>query len=217
MYKKSAFLALLLMLLPLTIALAIFGTTTMASPSTTVYVSPPTTTATVGQTITIYIAVSDVNNLWGWQAGMTFNPSVIECLSFEEGSFLKQGNTTLWQPGTIDNTNGIITYYGCTLTAGSTPVNGNGNLAIVKFRCKNAGNSALHLTDVILVDPTPKQIPADISDGTVNVSLPVGGIWIPVDKFGLLAPYIGLASTILVATAATAVYVKRVKRRKEKQ
>jgi ABC-type transport system substrate-binding protein len=45
----------------------------------------------------------------------------------------------------------------------------------------------------------------------------VGGIVLPVDKFGLLAPYIGLASTILVATAATAIYVKRVKRRKEKQ
>lgn len=46
----------------------------------------------------------------------------------------------------------------------------------------------------------------------------VGGIWVPVDKFGLLAPYIGLASTIIVATAATAataIYVKHVKHRKE--
>lgn len=45
----------------------------------------------------------------------------------------------------------------------------------------------------------------------------VGGIVIPVDKLALLAPYVGLASTILVATTATAIYVKRVKRRKEKQ
>ena len=45
---------------------------------------------------------------------------------------------------------------------------------------------------------------------------PVGGISIPVDKFSLLAPYIALVSTILVATAATAIYVKRVKHRKEK-
>jgi len=51
-------------------------------------------------------------------------------------------------------------------------------------------------------------------------SLPVGGysvpITIPFDKFAF-APYIGLASTILVAAVATAVYVKRVKRKKEKQ
>jgi len=45
----------------------------------------------------------------------------------------------------------------------------------------------------------------------------VGGVWIPVDKLALLAPYVGLASTIMVATVATAIYVKRVKRRKEKQ
>jgi len=45
----------------------------------------------------------------------------------------------------------------------------------------------------------------------------VGGINIPVDRVGLLAPYIGLASTTIIAAVATAVYVKRVKHRKEKQ
>jgi len=43
-----------------------------------------------------------------------------------------------------------------------------------------------------------------------------GGLYAPVDKIGLLAPYIGVASTIVVATVATAIYAKRVKRRKEK-
>lgn len=45
----------------------------------------------------------------------------------------------------------------------------------------------------------------------------VSGIVIPIDKFGLLAPYIGLPSTILAAALTTTVYVKRVKRKKEKQ
>jgi len=44
----------------------------------------------------------------------------------------------------------------------------------------------------------------------------VGGVVAPIDKLSLLAPYVGLASTIVVATAATAIYVKRVKRRKER-
>jgi hypothetical protein len=44
----------------------------------------------------------------------------------------------------------------------------------------------------------------------------VGGMWVPVDKFGLLAPYIGVASTILVAAVATAIYAKRVKRTETK-
>jgi hypothetical protein len=46
---------------------------------------------------------------------------------------------------------------------------------------------------------------------------PVGGIWVPVDKLGLLAPYIGLGSTLIVATVATAIYAKRAKHRKKKQ
>lgn len=44
----------------------------------------------------------------------------------------------------------------------------------------------------------------------------VGGIAIPVDKLGLLAPYVGLSSTIIVAIVATAITIKRVNRRKEK-
>jgi hypothetical protein len=53
----------------------------------------------------------------------------------------------------------------------------------------------------------------DIVDHPVT-SLVVGGVVFPVDKFGLLAPYIGLASTVLVATVAATLYVKR---RKESQ
>jgi len=45
----------------------------------------------------------------------------------------------------------------------------------------------------------------------------VGGVVLYVDKFGLLAPYIGLASTAMIGAVATAICVKRVKRRKEKQ
>lgn len=45
----------------------------------------------------------------------------------------------------------------------------------------------------------------------------VGGFIVPVDKLGLLAPYIGLASTTMIGTVASIVYFKRVKRRKEKQ
>jgi len=52
------------------------------------------------------------------------------------------------------------------------------------------------------------------SGSQVNVPPSVGGIWVPVDEFGLLAPYIGVASTIVATAAATAIYVKR---RKKKQ
>ena len=58
---------------------------------------------------------------------------------------------------------------------------------------------------------------AILGEPSIEVSKTVGGIVVPVDKFGLLAPYIGLASTIMVAAIATTVYVKRVKHRKDKK
>jgi len=45
----------------------------------------------------------------------------------------------------------------------------------------------------------------------------VGGTFIPIDKFGLLAPYIGLASTAMIGAVATVVYVRRAKRKEDKQ
>ncbi len=51
----------------------------------------------------------------------------------------------------------------------------------------------------------------------VTVEPSVGGILFSVDKLALLAPYIGLTSTAMIGAVATVVYVKQVKRRKEKQ
>ena len=47
------------------------------------------------------------------------------------------------------------------------------------------------------------------------VTAAVGGFSIPIDKLSLLAPYIGLASTVLAATVATVIYVKRIKKREQ--
>lgn len=51
----------------------------------------------------------------------------------------------------------------------------------------------------------------------VDTPPPVGGISIPVDKPGLLAPYIDVASTIAAATVVTAIYVKCIRRRKKRR
>ncbi|MEM2995805.1 MAG: hypothetical protein QXI91_07350 [Candidatus Bathyarchaeia archaeon] len=45
----------------------------------------------------------------------------------------------------------------------------------------------------------------------------VGGYVIPVDKIGLLAPYIVFASITVIALTATTIYIKRFKYKKQKQ
>jgi len=63
----------------------------------------------------------------------------------------------------------------------------------------------------------PELVFYDIPTLVTHSGESVGGIVIPVDKVALLAPYIGLTSTIIAATVATSIYVKRAKHRKEKQ
>jgi len=71
------------------------------------------------------------------------------------------------------------------------------------------------------VQPDPKEESTHLSNNEayrqIVVFSSVGGVAIPIDRFGLLAPYFGLAATIIAVTAATTIYVKHVKRRKEKQ
>jgi hypothetical protein len=87
----------------------------------------------------------------------------------------------------------------------------SGNLtteaAIPTLKMATSGEYAINET-------IPSEMVLDVDSQTEKT---VGGIIIPVDKLSLLAPYFGLASTIVVATVATAIYAKRVKRRKEKQ
>jgi hypothetical protein len=72
----------------------------------------------------------------------------------------------------------------------------------------NYGNVWRDVLKLVDISPTPTPPPPPPSVGLISFA---------VDKRALLAPYIGLASTILAATIVSTVYVKRVKRRKEKQ
>jgi hypothetical protein len=64
--------------------------------------------------------------------------------------------------------------------------------------------------------PNATYIPLYVSYPVGNYT-GVGGVIFPIDKLALLAPYIGLTSTVIVAAVATVVYVKRVKHKKERQ
>jgi hypothetical protein len=91
-----------------------------------------------------------------------------------------------------------------------------GNTTSWTFTPSSTGYYTIYVN---VTDSNNQRSKSNVASVTVNnVPSPsppaVGGVWVPVDKLALLAPYIALASTILAATAATGIYVKR---RKEKQ
>ena len=149
-------------------------------PATKIYVEPLPAqyqSGQIGQFITLNITISNVSGLNTWQAGMTFNPSVLLCIpapnhspdsnatssttAFAEGDFLKEGGSTLWMPNWA-TTNGTIAAAACSLTNSET-VSGSGILATVTFEVIGQGSANIHLTNVLLLDVNNSDIPVNVA------------------------------------------------------
>jgi hypothetical protein len=208
--RSTTFISTLIILFS---AMTIYEATveiTLSFSATTVFVDPPTSMVAGGQTFFIDIKISDVSDLYGWEFKLGWNPDLLNVVSVIEGNFLKQGGLTFFWP-VMNNAEGYI-LVDCTLLGDVLGVSGSGTLATVKFYAENQGESLLDLYNTILLNSQEQTInPHTANDGTVTVEAPdpVGGIWIPVNKLELLAPYIGLALAILIAVVATAVFVKQ--------
>jgi len=221
----------------------LFTTPAKAQQAPQVYVEFPNGTGssvneyTVGYTFRVNIVISSPDiDIWAWQAGIHFDKRVLECTGIPPSSYVSPfftGKTTSpFMAGTIENDQDRVTFSGQSLLAPETTgVRGTGVLMWFEFHVIGYRSCILDLTSsppdtrcgtklIERVDDDVVPIsPIILYDGSFdNTGLkPVGGIAPPIDKLGLLAPYIGLTSTIIVATVATAIYVKRVKRRKEKR
>ena len=71
-------------------------------------ISAPFVTEGVGDTFTIPISISDAVDLTFWQFDLAFNPTIVQANSVIEGTFMSAFGITLFSPGVIDNTAGLI-------------------------------------------------------------------------------------------------------------
>jgi hypothetical protein len=95
-----------------------------------------------------------------------------------------------------------------------------GGTVRIQFRCPLTGcttSTGLSLSQVLwhISNGTSPGIWDGTSDASLVRSVPLGGTVMPVDKFSLLAPFIGLGSIILAVTFA-AIYVRRAGRGKNR-
>ena len=124
---------------------------TKMNPKTTIYLDPPTINGTaIGEEFNVSIMIRDANSISGWQAGLTFNATLLNCTGFKQGEFLINGHppgSTAWQKAPIDNTAGVIAAHACVLKGGYR-TSGDGRLAYLTFKVIAPGVSDLHLRDV---------------------------------------------------------------------
>ena len=152
-----------------------------ASAATNVSVSPSTQTVSQGESFSINVSIEPDTAIAGAQCNLQFNSSLVQVNSVAEGELFKQkGANTVFIPGTIDNTSGVVTgIYGFILNTEGAPksISTPGTFAIISLTANNtaAGTSPLNLTDiphisVIVSSPEGTAVSIEVINGTVKVN-----------------------------------------------
>lgn len=141
--------------------------------STRVFLDPDgQTVGAVGDHFIVNVSIGDVSNLYGYELKIYYNSTLMNGTSVTEGSFLKGGGPTFWDPVNFtdhyNSTEGVL-YIADLLTTNVSGVSGGGVLATIEFKSVALGDCVLHLEDVKLSDPTSSQISNVNSDGAVTV------------------------------------------------
>lgn len=146
--------------------------------ATMITLSPASPTIAGCAAVDVEIRISDVVGLYGADVWLAFDPAVLEVVDADpategvqitDGGFLMQ--PLFYIARSADNTAGTV-HYAATQLNPTPPVDGSGTLAIVRFRAKSAGNSALHFTYSKLSDRNGIEIPATPVDGNATASSP---------------------------------------------
>ena len=202
-----------ILLLSVCALLALYPISAVSAQGTTVKVEPSKTTPIVGETLTVNITISNVQNLYGVDVTLRWNNSALKVLS----------NTSLL--GVESHPNGVLheniliaeasasqQIGAYTLVATSTSpaasFSGRGTIATLTFNVTSLGRSTLEL-ETELADKPAADEPADfIAHNDVSSSVDVS-----IPEFPTL---LALAALIVFATAAMVVSKKHIKKTSSK-
>ena len=121
----------------------------------------------IGTNYQIDINISDVANLWQWKVRLNWNPSVLNFIRVDEGTFLNSSGSTLFLNASARS--GYVPEISDTLLE-NTSTSGSGLLAIVTFKVLAAGQSDITLNETLLTHPTGQvQIPHTVDNGQLIV------------------------------------------------
>lgn len=135
-------------------------------------VDPSVQATTNGSVVTVDVNVSNVNDLYGYQFDLGFNPSVLQAVSLSEGSFLATDGSTFFIPGAKDNLAGAVFATADTLLAPISGANGSGALAVFTFDAIGTGTSTFTIQNETLLNSDLNVISDRATTGFVTVKSP---------------------------------------------
>jgi len=148
--RKKGFL--IPFLISILVCLSLSGVVEAPPSIATVAQEPVWTYEPVCTEFTINLTITDAYDIQGWDANITFDPTILEVVNASEGEFIKSGaplGITFFDKY-INNETGYI-YLGCSYYYVMGPgygVTGNGTLANVTFHVKSdAGATLIHFKE----------------------------------------------------------------------
>jgi chitodextrinase len=155
--------------------ISLFAVVWVKAQGTIIGLAPASYTAQeIGEEFSINITITNVQNLWSWKAGLTWDPNVLSLVGQPaEGSFLKSVGQTLFvaeptKNGTIRET------LQCQLYS-DTGASGNGTLATLMFRINNETFlSPITLDNEVLLGPSSGGTHPNIEHEVENATVTLG-------------------------------------------
>lgn len=173
--RKQFFRLVLPVVLLLTIGFTV-AATAFAEASATLRTDPQSLGLKPGETGTVTIRASDVQNMYGVEFHLTFDPNIVEVVDADAakpGAQIAQGDwlkNSFVAVNKADNAAGKIDY-GVTLLNPAPAVSGSGVIATITFKAKGNGTSPLRIDKAILASRDGKEIKSAWQDGAVGVSM----------------------------------------------
>jgi len=155
--------------------------------------------ATVGEgNFSLDVTITGASDVYAYQFDLTYDPTILQLTSIDEGPFLQSIGPTAFAPGGIDNTLGTATGTVDLFTGSGPGAAGDGTLATFNFQAISYGTSAVNLANVVLLDSGFNPIEHSTSGGTVTVQ---GTSEVPEPQYTLLMG-LGLAIPVLKSRLA---------------
>jgi hypothetical protein len=188
----------------------------ITSAQTLASISPSTQQIDEGQNFVISVYVEPDTHVSGAQFNLQFDSSLVNVVRITEGDLLNQnGDSTLFNAGTIDNSQGTVTDI-YALIFGKSNVTTSGIFANIDLVALNkSGISAFELSNVIISNSEGQSLPITVSNGTTNIGdvsytdiiQPTIAITSPTDGTTVSASTITATGTVTDDTGVTSLTV----------
>jgi hypothetical protein len=137
----------------------------LAAQTTQVLVVPSPVEVSPGGEFDVDVQVHDVEDLYGLDVRLTFDPTLLEAVELVAGDVFPPA--VFEAEKTLDNDAGQVKYV-VTFMPPSTPFTGSGALAQITFRALSPGSSELGI-NAVLANTSAESIPLTVSAGSVVI------------------------------------------------